>query len=63
MIEAAGNLEIEEAARLRDEIKRLEAQALGIFSTGKITGRPKGRSIAGQGGTRAYKGKSRQKMF
>ncbi len=63
MVEAAGNLEFEEAARLRDEIKRLEANALGIFSTGKAKGRPKGRSVAGLGGTRAYKGKSRKKMF
>jgi len=28
--EAAGNLEFEEAARLRDEIRRLEGQDLGI---------------------------------
>jgi excinuclease ABC subunit B len=63
MVAAAGNLEFEEAANYRDEIKRLEAQALGIFSTGKITGRPRGRSVAGRGGTRAYKGKSRKKIF
>jgi excinuclease ABC subunit B len=30
MIKAAGNLEFEEAARLRDEVKRLEAAELGI---------------------------------
>lgn len=63
MVEAAGNLEFEEAARLRDEIKRLEAQALGIHTTGKAKGRPKGRSQAGTGGTRAFKGKSRRKLF
>jgi excinuclease ABC subunit B len=30
MREAAGNLEFEEAARLRDEIKRLEKEELGV---------------------------------
>jgi excinuclease ABC subunit B len=30
MKEAAGNLEFEEAARLRDEIRRLEASELGV---------------------------------
>ena len=30
MRDAASNLEFEEAARLRDEIKRLEAQELGL---------------------------------
>jgi excinuclease ABC subunit B len=30
MKDAAGNLEFEEAARLRDEIRRLEASELGV---------------------------------
>ena len=71
---AAGDLEFEEAARLRDEIKRLEDAELGLGLPGspgsygrggpsKSRGRPGGRSVAGKGGTRAYKGKSRQKMF
>jgi excinuclease ABC subunit B len=67
MVTAAGDLEFEEAARLRDEIRRLEAVALGIQPTGtrpgKSKGRPKGRSIAGTGGTRAFKGKSHKKMW
>ena len=35
MKEAAANLEFEEAARLRDEIKRLEAAELGMTIDGK----------------------------
>ena len=35
MKEAAANLEFEEAARLRDEIKRLEAAELGMTLDGK----------------------------
>jgi len=34
MTEAAGELEFEEAARLRDEIRRLEAQELGLAAPG-----------------------------
>ena len=46
---AASNLEFEEAARLRDELRRLEAIDLGIDvpnehrSTGKPKGKDKGR--------------------
>ena len=36
---AAGSLEFEEAARLRDEIRRLEASDLGLVQTGG-TARP-----------------------
>jgi len=69
MKEAAGNLEFEEAARLRDEIRRLEDRELGVGldplarpdrsrgGPGK-GGRAKGRSSAGRPGTRAKKGKS-----
>jgi excinuclease ABC subunit B len=73
MIKAAENLEFEEAARLRDEIKRLEAvelavaddplarqQAVEAASDAAVKG--KGRSTAGRGGTRTYRGKSRGKM-
>ena len=68
MKDAAGNLEFEEAARLRDEIRRLEATELGIGSTIKHTpgqhyNKTRPRSTAGRGGTRAYKGKSKRKMF
>ena len=36
MREAAGNLEFEEAARLRDEVKRLENQELGLAEAGPM---------------------------
>ncbi len=64
MLEAAGNLEFEEAARLRDEVKRLEDHELGITARhpSNISGGgkhlSKGRSTAGKGGTRQYRRKS-----
>ena len=73
MRKAAENLEFEEAARLRDEVKRLEAvdlavsddplarqSAIEVVSEGKS--RSKGRSTAGRGGTRTYRGKSQKKF-
>ncbi|MCF8466604.1 MAG: excinuclease ABC subunit UvrB [Sneathiella sp.] len=45
---AAGDLEFEEAARLRDEIKKLQDGELGIG--GPNTGRPQGRSSKGRAG-------------
>ena len=73
MRKAAENLEFEEAARLRDEVKRLEAVDLAVaddplarqsaieaVSEGK--NRTKGRSTAGRGGTRTYRGKSQKKF-
>ena len=60
MREAAGNLEFEEAARLRDEIKRLEDAELGIVPEKVHTPRGKGRSTAGRPGTRQYRRKSNQ---
>ena len=59
MKQYAADLEFEDAARLRDEIRRLEANALGI---GRHL-RARGRSTAGRAGTRSYKGKSRKKMY
>ena len=47
---AAADLEFEEAARLRDEIRRLEQYDLGIGSPGSA---PPGRSHAGRAGTSA----------
>ncbi|HEY7990034.1 MAG TPA: excinuclease ABC subunit UvrB [Stellaceae bacterium] len=47
---AAGELEFEEAARLRDEIKRLEEMELGVIAN---MGRPAGRSEGGRAGTSA----------
>jgi len=73
MIKAAENLEFEEAARIRDEVRRLEAVELTV--AGNPMARQNairlaeeeaawqsGRSTAGKGGTRSYKGKSKQKM-
>jgi excinuclease ABC subunit B len=73
MITAAENLEFEEAARIRDEVRRLEAVELVV--AGDPMARQNairlaeedaewksGRSTAGKGGTRSYKGKSKKKM-
>ena len=49
---AASNLEFEEAARLRDEIRRREAMDLGI-SPGNGAPLPRGRSSAGRAGSSA----------
>jgi len=73
MIKAAENLEFEEAARLRDEVKRLEAVELvvagdpmarqnAIRLAEEEAAWQAGRSTAGKGGTRGYKGKSKRKM-
>ena len=73
MIKAAENLEFEEAARIRDEVKRLEAVELAIADDPMarqsaiedavekaIAGG--GRSTAGRGGTRTVRGKSSSKL-
>ncbi|MBL4603980.1 MAG: excinuclease ABC subunit UvrB [Emcibacteraceae bacterium] len=58
MLEAAGNLEFEEAARLRDEIKHLEDKELGIgFDPISKHISPIGRSTLGRPGTRKYRKK------
>ena len=73
MIKAAENLEFEEAARIRDEVKRLEAVDLvvagdpmarqnAIRLAEEEAAWNEGRSTAGKGGTRSYKGKSKRKM-
>ena len=49
---AAADLEFEEAARLRDEIRRLEEFHLGIGSPG-MSASPRGRSTGGRAGTSA----------
>jgi len=72
MLKAAENLEFEEAARLRDEIRRLEAVDLAVAddplarqsavaerAAQRSGQRAAGRSSSGRPGTRAYKGKSR----
>ena len=44
MRDAAANLEFEEAARLRDELRRLEAKELGLDAPGMPPAKPKRRS-------------------
>ena len=73
MRKAAENLEFEEAARLRDEVKRLEAVDLAVSddpiarqtafeAVSEGSKRSNGRSTAGRGGTRTYRGKSQKKF-
>jgi excinuclease ABC subunit B len=72
MRKSAENLEFEEAARLRDEVKRLEAVDLAVaddplarqsaIEAASETSNKRGRSSAGKGGTRAYRGKSQKKF-
>lgn len=57
---AAENLEFEEAARLRDEIRKLEAGELGIEDK-RV--KPKGRATGGRPGTRTNKAKAKRKMY
>ena len=71
MLKAAENLEFEEAARIRDEVRRLETVELAISDdplarqsaiNAAENEKVSGRSTAGKGGTRAYRGKSRRKV-
>jgi excinuclease ABC subunit B len=52
MRKAAADLEFEEAARLRDEIRRLEEDELGIPDPDRVAPRPLGQSSEGKPGTR-----------
>ena len=68
MKESATNLEFEEAAKIRDEIRKLEASELEITLNPKVKKYssnnkiyPKGRSTMGLPGTRAQKGKKKWK--
>ena len=59
---AAADLEFEEAGRLRDEIRGLEADELGLPHEQRVAG-PKGRSLEGRPGTRKTRyGKSQRKF-
>jgi excinuclease ABC subunit B len=66
MLKAAENLEFEEAARLRDEIRRLEAVDLAVAddplarqsALEQRIAAASGRSSAGKPGSRTYRGKS-----
>jgi len=53
---AAGDLEFEEAAWLRDEIRRLEENDLGLATEGK-SGRAGGHSQSGRAGANPRKKK------
>ena len=72
MLKAAENLEFEEAARLRDEIKRLEevdllvaddplARQSAVEQAVEDSRKKVGRSKAGKAGTRVVKGKSKRR--
>ncbi|MFO7856123.1 MAG: excinuclease ABC subunit UvrB [Paracoccaceae bacterium] len=72
MMKAAENLEFEEAARLRDEVKRLEtvdlvvsddplARQSAVEKATEEARRAEGRSTAGRPGSRAYKGRGKRK--
>ena len=70
MKEAATNLEFEEAAKIRDEIRKLESSELEITLNPKVKKYsknnkiyPKGRSTMGMPGTRAQKGKKKWKQI
>ena len=70
MKEAAGNLEFEEAAKIRDEIRKLESTELEVTLNPKVKKYsknnkmyPKGRSTMGMPGTRAQKGKKKWKQI
>ena len=70
MKESATNLEFEEAAKIRDEIRKLEVTELEIVLNPKVKQYslnnkvyPKGRSTMGLPGTRAQKGKKKWKQI
>ena len=70
MKEAAPNLEFEEAAKIRDEIRKLESTELEITLNPKVKRYslknkkyPEGRSKMGMPGTRAQKGKKKWKQI
>jgi excinuclease ABC subunit B len=64
MRKAAADLEFEEAARLRDEIRRLEEDDLGIPDPDRIGPRPLGHSSEGKPGTRKGRfGKQQRTRF
>ena len=64
MRKAAADLEFEEAARLRDEIRRLEEDDLGIPAPDRVAPRPLGHSTEGKPGTRKGRfGKQQRTRF
>jgi excinuclease ABC subunit B len=64
MRKAAGDLEFEEAGRLRDQIRQLEQSELGLAGSGAVQYAPvKGRVLGGKAGTRTNKYGSRKKRL
>jgi excinuclease ABC subunit B len=64
MRKAAADLEFEEAARLRDEIRRLEEDDLGIPQADRVAPRSLGNSTEGRPGTRKGRfGKQQRTRF
>ena len=64
MRKAAADLEFEEAGRLRDEIRRLEEDDLGIPHPQRVAPRPLGNSSEGKPGTRKGRfGKTQRTRF
>jgi excinuclease ABC subunit B len=64
MRKAAADLEFEDAARLRDEIRRLEEDDLGIPHDERVAPRPPGKSNEGKPGTRKGRfGKQQRTRF
>ncbi len=70
MKESATNLEFEEAAKIRDEIRKLESTELEVTLNPKVKQYslnnkiyPRGRSTMGMPGTRAQKGKKKWKQI
>ena len=63
MRKAAADLEFEEAGRLRDEIRALEAEELGLPSEDRVIPPPMGRSNEGKPGTRKTRYGKVQKKF
>jgi excinuclease ABC subunit B len=64
MRKAAADLEFEEAGRLRDEIRRLEEDDLGIPQDQRVAPRPTGNSSEGKPGTRKTRfGKQQRTRF
>ena len=70
MKDSASNLEFEEAAKIRDEIRKLESTELEVTLNPKVKKYsknnkmyPKGRSTMGLPGTRAQKGKKKWKKI
>jgi excinuclease ABC subunit B len=59
---AAADLEFEEAGRLRDEIRKLEADELGLPSEQQVAA-PKGRASEGKPGTRKLRYGKTQRKF